>query len=190
MNMLKINRKWNNFLNSLKRKEVFNCQVNIAGFAHCKNLTYNKYCKEHWKLRALECAKYHFLNKSEDISDNGNNHMEQGLLALVELQQRIKYRNKYNLKCDAGHQWWEDHLRAESWYFKIRFNYILPYDAESYIGDEDDDQDEYSETEWQDDNNEAEWINNSQFCSDYLELYVDLNLPNENNELIPEEIWG
>lgn len=193
MNILKLKQKWNNFVNYFKAKEVYKCQVIIVGLTRCNNLTYNKYCKEHWKLRALECSKYHFVDKAKDLCDDGsfNNigdeFMAKSLLALVELEQRMKYRIKYYLNSDKGHEMWEEHLKEESWYFKIRSNYIIPYDTESSVN-ADDDLSEITEDD-QDGNYETEWLNETQFYSGYLELYLDLKLPNQNNEPTHEEIW-
>lgn len=130
----------------MKARQVRKCRVQMAFNIGCPKLTYNLYCKEHKKLLALECGKYHLMKYSEEYSKDidfvqqiGNINAVENLLALVEMEQRIAFRIKYNIVSDRGHRRWEEQLgqlAEDVGIFVNRGNYIMTYEDAMEIEEE------------------------------------------------------
>lgn len=114
---LKFKFYWNLLLDNMKCKPVYRCEVFIRPGVVCNEFTRHKYCDHHWKLYRQECRKYHMLNVVD---------AELELVALVEYEQRLKFKEKYRLVPDDGHQKFEYFLlnsfRSK---YEVLDNYVI-----------------------------------------------------------------
>lgn len=116
--VLRFIRFWNKNIFTLKTNSIKQCSVNIINDIRCKNLTQDRYCREHMTLRPLECSMYHYINYFYNyyMDDNRLFYNSRPLIALVEFEQRKNYVHKYlvnvNSSHSLSHNYWLNCLRS------------------------------------------------------------------------------
>lgn len=92
--------------NLFARRKLKRCPVKITDsmWIPCGRLTFDNKCDQHKAIFKEEHDRYHFFKKHADVKG-----VNAALEALVELEQRERYRRRHNLEHDLAHlQWMHD----------------------------------------------------------------------------------